>query len=174
MAAESRALLYSMSFAYFYGALIFAIPPGRPYTSLEKLMFPFRYKIWTCICALFTVAAIVVVLLKCGPRKRRDFIVGKFNNMPFFNMINILFGGSISFNRIPIRNFARTILLIWLFSSLVLRNAYQGKLFDNLRSDQRMAPLYEFKDLYESDLNLYLLESFYRDFVDSYPQYKHR
>lgn len=96
-------------------------------------------------------------------RKKRDFLVGPANNMPFFNMVNICLGGTITIHDIPLRNFARSMLMIWLLATLVLRNAYQGKLFDNLRSHQRMAPFYHLNELYESNLKLYLYESFYQN-----------
>lgn len=52
----------------------------------------------------------------------------------------------------------------------VLRNAYQGSLFDNLRGDQRMAPYFQLQTLYASNLHLHLLESFYQNIVDIFPR----
>lgn len=51
-----------------------------------------------------------------------------------------------------------------------MRNAYTGKLFDNLRGDQRVAPFFELDDLYESNLKLYLLESFFQNIADALPK----
>lgn len=172
--AASRAEKYSMSFAYVYGFLLYAIPPGKPYSSFEKLFFPFKIIIWSCICTLFVIAAIVLVALKLMPRKNRDFFIGKSNNMPFFNMVTICLGGTVSIKDMPLRNFARSMLLIWLLLTLVLRNAYQGKLYDNLRSHQRMAPFYRLHELYESNLNLFLYESFYQNVADVMPEEHHR
>lgn len=164
--AASRAERFSMSFAHFYGLLLFAIPPGRPYTSFEKLFFPFKIGVWSCICILFLIAATVIMILKLIPKKKRDFLMGKSNDMPFFNMMNICLGGTINFRDISGRNFARTFLLIWLMFTLIMRNAYQGKLFDNLRSSQRKAPLFKLDELYKSNLKLYLYESFYQNMAD--------
>ncbi|XP_055325489.1 uncharacterized protein LOC129579433 [Sitodiplosis mosellana] len=152
--AESRARIYSMTFAHFYGSLIFAIPPGRPYTSFEKLSFPFKMRVWACICVLFLIAAIVIVILKLSSKEKRDFFFGKSNNMPIFNMVSHCFGGTTTFIAMPVRNFARTLLMIWLLTTLVLRNAYQGKLYDNLRGNQRMAPYFYIDDLFQSNLKL--------------------
>lgn len=172
--AASRAEKYSMAFAHYYGSLLFAIPNGRPYTSFEKLFFPFKMSVWICICILFAIASIVIAALKLASRSKRDFFMGKSNDMPFFNMISICFGGAIPFNEIPIRNFARTILIIWLFFTLILRNAFQGKLYDNLRSSQRMAPLLNLNELYESSYTLYLYESFFQNIVETLPNQGHR
>lgn len=167
--AEIRARLYSMTFAHYYGTLMFAIPPGRPYTSLEKLLFPFKMGVWACIFALFLIAAVVIVILKLSTKRKRDFFVGNSNNMPFFNMVSHCFGGAITFTTMPVRNFARTLLMIWLLSTIVLRNAYQGKLYDNLRGNQRMPPYYMIDDLFESNLKLYLYESFFQDASENIP-----
>lgn len=167
--ANSRAEKYSMTFAHYYSALLFAIPIGRPYSSFEKLFFPFKMRAWVCICILFTIAATVITALKLAPQRKRAFLMGRKNDMPFFNMINICLGVTIPFNGIPVRNFARTILFNWLLFTLVLRNAFQGKLFDNLRSNQRMAPLFNLNELYASNYKLYVYESFYQDMVDALP-----
>lgn len=172
--ATNRAELYSMSFAHFYGSLLYAIPSGIPYTSLEKLFFPFNTSVWMYIGVLFVVAIAIMLIFKMLPENSRDFVFGKSNDTPFFNMMNIFLGGSVTLNKMPVRNFARTIFLIWLLFSLVVRNAYQGKLFDNLRSNQRKAPLFLLKDLYESNLRIYLYESFYQNLVDFLPATEHR
>lgn len=169
MIAENRAKKYSMTQAHYYGSLIFAIPPGRKFSSFEKLFFPFKVIIWSCIGAIFLFAAIIIVALKLSSRKKRDFFIGKSNDMPFFNMISHCFGGNTASIGIPKRNFARTLLLIWLLSTLILRNAYQGKLFDNLRSQQRNAPHFLIDDLFQSHLKLYLYESFFQDTADNVP-----
>lgn len=161
---------YSISTVHFYGSLLFAIPHGKPYTSIEKLYFPFAKNVWMCLCAIFMIAAGIIVGLKMHAQCYRVFFIGKSNPMPFFNMINVCLGGTVTPNSIPIRNFARTILLIWMISTLVLRNAYQGKLFNYLRSNQQRAPFYKLDQLYESNLKLYLYDSFYPVLAEILPE----
>lgn len=93
----------------------------------------------------------------CDSSQQRDFDENDF--------FDYSLGGSIFHIAIPVRNFARTILMIWLLSTLILRNAYQGKLYDNLRGNQRNQPYYSLNSLFESNLRLYLYESFYEDFI---------
>lgn len=163
-----------MSTAYLYPSVLYAIPPGKPYTSLEKLYFPFQISVWCCIFTLIVNGAVVINILKLVPKSGRDLLIGKSNDMPLFNMLSIGLGGGITFNHIPVKSFARALLAIWLISTLVLRNAYQGKLFDNLRSNQRMSPMFDIEELYESNLQLYLFPSYYVLLSDTHPQHKHR
>lgn len=171
---EHRADNYSWSITYYYGFLLFAIPPGKSYTSFEKLFFPFGENVWFVICGLFLSAVIIIFILKMSVRKNRDFVIGKFNNMPFFNMVDICLGGTVPMHSLPTRNFARTLVMIWLLSTLVLRNAYQGILFDNLRSHQRKMPYFHLNELYNSNLTLYLPQAFYQMFADNQPKYRYK
>lgn len=161
-----------MSFPYYYGELIFAIPQGRPYTSLEKLFFPFRYRIWICLSALLFSTVLVTFGLKFMSKNVRDFVIGSKINAPLCNAINICFGNAIA--KLPQRNFARTLLFFWLLTWMVLRNAYQGTLFSYLHSEQRMPTLFHLDEVIESDVKIYLLETFYQIFHDNYPPIRHR
>lgn len=169
-----RAQNFSWSMPFFYGYMLFAIPPGKSYTALEKLFFPFHNRVWICSCVIIVVAIAIMIILKLTPRPYRDFVIGKSNDMPFFNMLNACLGGTISTSNSPSRNFARFVLLIWLLSTLVLRNAYQGKLFHNLRSKQHKSPYFRLDELYESDMKLYLPDAYYQIVADIVPKYKHR
>lgn len=154
--------------------MLYAIPPGKSYTALEKLFFPFHIRVWICSCVTIVIAMVVIIMLKLTPRTYRYFVIGKSNDMPFFNMLNVCLGGTISAHNSPSRNFARSVLLIWLLSTLILRNAYQGKLFHNLRSNQHNLPYFRLDELYESDMKLYLPDAYYQIVADIIPKYKHR
>lgn len=154
--------------------MLFAIPPGERYTSLEKLFFPFGRNAWLCICGLLMFAVVILFVIKFTSKKTRNFIVGNSNQMPFFNMVVVGLGGSIHIHEMPMQNFARTMLLFWLLATLVLRNAYQGKLYDNLRRTQRKMPFFRLDDLFRSNLKLYIPRAYYQVISDNYPQYIHR
>lgn len=172
--ATERAEKHSWSITYLYSYMLFAIPTGAAYTSLEKLFFPFSKNVWLCFFTLFVVAVAMITILKLTSAKYRDFVIGISNDMPFFNLVNVCLGGAISVQDTPSRNFARTLLLVWVLSTLVLRNAYQGKLFDNLRSNQRKAEFFRLDQLYKSNIKLYIPGTYYQTFVDNFPKYKHR
>lgn len=167
-----RALAYGASFPYFYSSMVFAIPAGEKYSFMSTIFFPFEYIIWSLIGFIFLATLIVVGGLKLTTFQQRAFVIGQNNDLPFFNMLNICFGGAIS--RLPTRNFARSLLLIWLVMSLVLQVAYQSKLFHFLRTEQRRTPLFTLDAVYQSNYDLYILETYYQIFYDAMPDDRRR
>lgn len=169
---SNRLEQYDVTFPYYYGKLLFAIPAGVPFTSLEKIFFPFNMPVWVYLSILFTSAVFIVLYLKIIGKRRREFLIGKRNDAPFLNMITVFLGGVIG--SIPKRNFARTILTIWLLSSMILRNAYQGTLYSFLRGDQRNPPLYRINDIFKSNVKIYMWRSYFQQFYENYPAIRPR
>lgn len=170
--SSERALNYSISFPYYYASWVFAIPPGKPYSPLRIVFVPFKYIIWSCICTIFLCTVLIVVALKLSPYRVRAFVLGPQNDSPVFNMLNIFFGGAITY--MPSRNFARSILLIWLVMSMVLKTAYQSRLYDFLRTQPRMSPPDYRNKIFSSNLKVYVTETFYQIYYDGLPQVRDR
>lgn len=135
--------------------MLYVIPPGRPYTSFEKLFFPFKMDVWIGVCSLFLFIVILTVALKSISKKKYDFVLGCNNDAPFLNIFSVVLGGSITTHQLPNRNFARSMLVILLVATLILRNAYLGCVFDFLLTQKRMEPLFYIKDIYASDVPIY-------------------
>lgn len=93
-------------------------------------------------------------MLKYAPKSKRTFLVGRNNQTPFLNMVNIFFGGSIV--RLPTRNFARTMFCIWILACTVIRSAYQGAIFDFIKKAKSVAPLDTVSQLVQHDYTLYM------------------
>lgn len=169
--SKGRADSFLMSFAYNYGALIFAVPPGKLYSTLEKLFLSLMEGD-VCIIILLAVAMVAIFVLKLGSRMRRNWVFGASNDVPFFNMLNMFLGGPV--NRSPARTFARNLFLLWLWSSFALRNVYQGHLVDHLTSDQRKSPLDRLDKLYASNQKLFIYDYFYDDVAHAVSNQTHR
>lgn len=67
--------------------------------------------------------------------KLRPLLTSRQNQHPITNLFAILLGNSIL--KPSRHNFARFILMSWLLLTMILRNAYQGMLFDSLRVSRR-------------------------------------
>lgn len=120
-----RNLYMSASYVYYTSNLKWITPPGRLYTSFEKLFKPFRNILWSCIFIVFTLSFVSIVLVKLQSRLVQDFVFGYRNNSPSLNLINIFFGGSL--NKLPTRNFARFLLAQFMIYCLIIRSSYTGK-----------------------------------------------
>lgn len=169
---SERSEKYSISFPYYYASFVYAIPPGKPYSSLAIIFIPFKYIIWSCIGTIFLITVLLVFVLKLTTYRIRAFVLGPKNDSPVFNMLNICFGGSI--NYLPTRNFARTILLIWLLMSMILKTAYQSRLYDFLRTQPSTPPANLRSKIYSSNLKVHVTETFYQNFYDGLPNVRDR
>lgn len=146
-----RSNKFTASFPHLFMHLIFATPIGEPYSEYAKIILPFEWPIWISICALFIVTILTIYVLeyvKCPCLPGR-------NSSTILNMINIFLGGGVP--QIVKRNSARMFLIVWLMSSLILRNAYQGSLFNFLQSQTRIRPEYTLEKIIESDYPVYAI-----------------
>lgn len=96
-----------------------------------------------------------ILILKFMSKKKSDFVIGCNNDAPLLNLFSLILGGSITTRQLPQGNFARTILVILIVAFLILRNAYVGNVFNFLRTQRRMEPLYYIRDIYDSDVTIY-------------------
>lgn len=149
-----RSTEFTSSFPYAYASIVYTIPHGPPYTPLEKLALPFKKNVWlwVLVCTGAASATIAYISGWCS-RKCRDFVFGAKNRTPFLNYINVMLGGSITTG--PVRNFARTIFLIWLLGSLVLRSSYQGALFRFIQSQKSAIEIESLEELIKYNFSIY-------------------
>lgn len=133
---------------------MYTIPPGPPYSPLEKLILPFETYVWLwlVICTGMSLVTIICVS-SCGSENSRNFVFGAKNRTPFLNYINIMLGGAITFA--PIRNFARTIFLIWLLGSLILRSSYTGAMFSFIQSQKSAIEIRNLEQLIKYNFSIY-------------------
>uniref|UniRef100_A0A182LSF4 Uncharacterized protein n=1 Tax=Anopheles culicifacies TaxID=139723 RepID=A0A182LSF4_9DIPT len=158
-----RNLVMKCSRSYYTVRMIFAVPAGREYTPFEKLFRPFSRSTWMLVTAYLLIALCVICTIRCSGRPYlRDFVFGRGISTPILNLLNVLFGGALQ--QLPARNFARTLLFLWMYYCLVVRTSYQGSLFEYLQEHKNFGPLqtvdamvdenYRFYSLYESSLYL--------------------
>lgn len=131
-------------------------PPGRLFTSLEKLIMPFTLFLWLSVWIVFVLSVIAISLIRCRARVIQSFILGVKNTSPYLNLTNVLLGGSI---RLPRRNFARTLLAFYLFYCLIIRSSYTGALFNFLRSESRESEANDMSEMIRRDFKFYVLDS---------------
>jgi hypothetical protein len=104
---------------------IFVVTPAEKYTNWEKVVLPFDFDTWKYLGVTFTIAFLMVIVVKFLPDFVRIIIYGEGVKHPAFNILGTFFG--IGQLKLPIGNFARIILIFFIIFCLVIRTAYQGK-----------------------------------------------
>lgn len=122
--------------SYFSSPLIVVVPIGEKYTSLEKLLKPFELETWEVVIVFNVVVFTFIALVKARTSLSiRQFIFGKNANSEHFNTFVAFLGQNVPEQRVPGRNFARTLFCIFMLYTLVIRGSYSGALFKFLKSD---------------------------------------
>lgn len=155
----SRAQLMSASSPYLYSSLLYAVPIGKQYTALEKLLLPFKLQIWMLMGIIFFIALITTTFLS---KKKLKFLAGDRNTTPLLNTISVIFGGAVSIA--PRRNFARTVLIIWIFGCMVVRSAFQGSLFEYIQKPRNSPSANTLPQLIDKNFTLYMSTSIFQLF----------
>lgn len=117
----------------------FYVTKGSFYTQYEKLILPFDELTWILTISSFLIGFLTICVLHYFPIKTQSFIFGFKNHQPSLNLIQIFFG--VGLIRLPGRNFARFLFMAFTLFCLVIRTAYQGKMFDFITGDIRKQPI---------------------------------
>lgn len=109
------------------------IPPADEYDGYEKLLMPFDESTWIMILVIFATGFLVIFVLNHSNDEARTFVFGQQVTTPSLNITAIFFG--ISQITLPGRNFARYIVMVFILYCLIIRTAYQGKMFEFLQKN---------------------------------------
>lgn len=123
----------------------FVVTRGLHFTPMQKLYLPFDNETWLCIIVTAINGLITIIVIKQLSKKVQDFVFGHNNRDPILNMAQIFFG--IGLIRTPGRNFSRFFFISFSFFCLVMRNAYQGKMFEFITGNVRQPTARTIDDL---------------------------
>lgn len=137
--------------------LAIMIPYGEPWTAFEKLIKPLEAVIWILLMATFGTAALTIAIINCHSLTVKKFIFGERYENPYLNLINVFVGNSLKI--LPNRNFARSLLMMYMLFCLVMRTVYQGSLFIILQSDGRHPEVRSIEEMLEKDFVFYIRET---------------
>lgn len=144
------------SIAYFYAPWVLMIPAGSPFTPFEKLLRPFNVNSWIAVFVLFIIAVFVITIVSFSSIKVRNEVFGSNNRHPYLNIVEVFLGGTLNIKNLPTKNFARTLLMVFILYSLVIRTIYQGCLVKNLQSEDRKPSVSSIDEMLQKDFKLYL------------------
>lgn len=163
----SRANIMDSSMVYHNFPLVFAIPMGEKLDPFEKLLRPFELTVWICLLITLSIGFFVILMVSFRFKRAKAFVFGAGNNSPVTNLLVGMFGGSQP--KLPNRNFSRFLLMMFLLFCLVQRNAYQGSLYNFLKTDGRHKEVQTIDEMVEKGFDFYMFES-YVDLIESQPK----
>jgi len=134
--------------------IYFLVPLGDYYTGLEKLSLPYDQIGWILIVLTFSVGLIVIQVVLRLSKIKQNFVFGRHFTSPTMNLFGAFFGAS--HTTLPGRNFARFILMLYIVWCLIIRTAYQGVLYELLKSDGRKQQTLSVDDFLAGNMTLHL------------------
>lgn len=142
---------------FMFDKLVFLIPQGDLYTSLEKLLAPFEEEVWIAIAVTLSVGFMTIHIINYTGTKVKKFVFGSSVKAPTMNFVSIILVGSQV--KTAGRNFARFIFTLFVLWCLIIRTCHQSKLFENLQSDRRKLEAQTFDDLVDKNFTICLEDS---------------
>ena len=133
---------------------------------MEKLILPFDYETWMGICITFISCCVVLTIFNRLPRKFKKMLYGNSGGTKAFDTFQTFFG--ISHVEIPKGNFARIVMICFTFYCLVIRTAYQGKLFEFTTTAIRKPELSTLEELKDRNFTL-----FFSNFSTRFPMFEY-
>jgi Bacterial extracellular solute-binding proteins, family 3 len=150
----SRMNHFSFTTSYLSDRMVFMIPPGRELTSFEKLVHPFTTCLWTLIIGVFVFGFTVIFVIKRQKKVVQNFVFGTGVRTPYLNMFIAFIGGVQK--KLPGRNFARFLLMMFLMYSLVMRTLYQASFYQILKSNKQHEEVQSIDEIIEKDFKFFI------------------
>lgn len=152
-----RSTFMTASEFYYSVPFILIVPPGANFTAFEKLFRPFQITVWILLLFAFFTAASVITVVKLQTKRVRDFVFGSKNKSPYLNILSVFMG--VSMPLLPRKNFARSLLMMFLLFSIVKRTLYQGALFQFIQADDRNKEVQTIDEVVEKNFKVHMMAS---------------
>jgi hypothetical protein len=134
---------------------VLIVPPGAEFSSFQNLFRPFSVIVWSSLILSFLCGFIFIFLIRrCNNSWLKRQIFGEAHHVPYLNMMNIFFGGTL--HALPSNNVPRMLLATFILYCLVMRNLYQGSLFKFLQSNDRQRPVMTVDEMMEKKFHFYM------------------
>lgn len=139
---------------YIFTNKYFTIPYSGEFNAYEKLILPFELDVWAWIVTTFLIAFLVIFIINFQKTEIKTFVFGKNVKTPSINVFAHFFG--ISQLVSPGRNFARYMLMMFILFSLIMRTAYQAKMFELLQKNINKPEIQSIAEMIDKNFTLYM------------------
>ena len=144
---------------------LFFVPPGEPYTQLEKMFLIYDLEVWIAILVFLVGGLCIIQILKLMSKRFQKIFVGSNVNTPSLNLVEIFLVGGLS-SKIPRGFYSKFIFVLFMIWSLIIRTCYQSELFKYLQKDMRRRGAETFDDLHKMNFNIYGGEEILKTYYD--------
>lgn len=135
-----------------YTLMTLRVTRADKFSPMEKLFKPFDSPTWITLVLTLMLSLIIIVVLKFLPRQYYNFVCGSSNQNPMLGFVEIIFG--ISLIKIPERNFSRFLFMMFMILCLIIRTAYQGKMFDLLHYDVKQPAARSIQEVIDKQISV--------------------
>lgn len=151
----SRLELFDATTTYFYEKVVMVFPMEPELSSFKKMFYPLSTDSWILLVSYLAVGVLSIFIINFLSKKVQNFVIGEHVNYPYMNML-IGFVGQAQ-NKMPGNNFARFLLMNFLIFSLVIRTAYQGKLYQVMKSEIKVTEPKTINEMSEMGYKFFVL-----------------
>jgi len=132
---------------------------GEKFTPMEKLVKPFDLATWITLVGTLLIGLIVIEILKYLQKSVYSYVCGSNNNNPTLSFIEIFFG--IGLIKPPSRDFGRFLFLMFTILCLIIRTAYQSKMYDFLQYDVKQPIASSIQEVIDKQISVKYIDMAY-------------
>lgn len=125
----------------------FIVTKGLRFTPTEKLILPFDGATWIALASTLIISIVATYLMTLMSTEIQVFIFGFRTKNQILTIIQSFFGVGVI--TVPGGNISRFIFMIYTLAFLVVRNAYQGKMFEFVTSNVTQSTAKTVQDLFD-------------------------
>ena len=129
----NRLNTFDSTTTYFSDKSVMAFPLLAELSSFEKLFYPLAMEVWILLMSYLLIGIISIFIIKRLSKTIQIFVFCRKVKHPYLNMFIGLLGTT--HHKLPGTNFARFLLMNFLILSLIIRTAYQGKLYQIMQAN---------------------------------------
>lgn len=123
----------------------------------ENKWLPYDETTWFLICIIFIASFTTILTFRLFKESVAHFAFGSNVLTPALNVVMIFFG--ISQVVLPRGNFARFLVMLFILYSMIIRTAWQSKMFEFLQKEMLKPEIKSFEEAIEKGYKLWLMES---------------
>lgn len=150
-----RLKCFGASNQYYTTKLQFIIPPQPLLSVFVRLLLPFDPYVWCLIVFVMAFCVTCRVIFHFRPQHEQVFVYGQRYKSHLIDLIALFLGGTAA--KFPLRNFARSMLIIFIAYAFVIRSAYSGVSFKFLSKKIEHSPIDTIHELLKNNYSFYMI-----------------